>query len=58
MLQPRMEPDTTASFEVNLINVCIAKIGEIRYGAVCGFFFFGLESLEGEEDQACQLFRF
>jgi len=57
MLQSRMEPDTTTSVEFNLINVGIANEGETRYGAVCGFYFCGLVSLKGEEDQACQLFR-
>lgn len=40
MLQPRMEPDTTAGVEVNLINVCIGKKGATGYGAVSGGFFF------------------
>jgi hypothetical protein len=30
MLQPRMEPDSIASGEVNLINAYGAKKGEIR----------------------------
>jgi len=38
MLQPRMEPDTIASGEVNLIDAYRAQKGEIRYRAVCAFF--------------------